>query len=172
VLLETQSDTVPVIHARQNIKWLLTVKHKVVPLHAMRVCDGNGGIAPLILLDGGDWLASHPGQFTARGKNLQYELNRRLGRPQCQSHCFGEEIKCLSPTQLELWGCPSHNLIAAILTVLCLLTYRPDLSYNVDPNTYQTSHLKLYFKQIHVCWSALLCVSCRGTHYPGGRSLC
>ena len=50
----------------------------------MRVCDGSGGIAPLILLDGGEWLASHPSQFTVRGKSLQYALNMRLGGPQCQ----------------------------------------------------------------------------------------
>ena len=108
------------------MKWLLIVKHKVAPVHVMRICDGRGGKAPLILLDGGEWLASHPSQFTARGKSLQYSLNRRLGRPQCQSHCFGEEIKCLSPTQIELCGCPSHNLITAILNVPCLLTYPLD----------------------------------------------
>jgi hypothetical protein len=70
----------------------------------MRVCDWSGGVAPLILLDGGEWLASHPGQFTVPGKSLQYALNSGLGKPQCQSHCFGEEIKCLSATQIELWG--------------------------------------------------------------------
>jgi len=82
-------------------------------------------IAPLSLLDGGEWLAPHHGQFTAWGKSLQYALYRRLGRPQCQSHCFGEEIKCLSPIQIELWVHPSHNLVTAVLTVLCLLTYPP-----------------------------------------------
>jgi hypothetical protein len=53
-------------------------------------------------------------------------LNRRLGGPQCQSHCFGEKIKYLSPTQSERWGRPSLNLVTAILTVLCLLTYPLD----------------------------------------------
>jgi hypothetical protein len=64
---------------------VLIVKHKVATLHAMRVCDGSGGIAPQILLGGSEWLAPHPGQFTARGEGHQYALNRRLGGPQCQS---------------------------------------------------------------------------------------
>jgi hypothetical protein len=100
---------------KEEINWLLIVKHKFAPLHAMRVCNGSGSIAPLILLDEVEWLASRPGQFTAQGKSLQYTLNRRLGRPQCQYNCFGEEIKCLSPTEIELWDCPSHNPVTGIV---------------------------------------------------------
>jgi hypothetical protein len=47
------------------------LKAKAVPIHVMKVCKGNRGIAPLILNLGtgrGEWSTSHLGRF-APGKN-------------------------------------------------------------------------------------------------------
>ena len=43
---------------------MLTVKGKVALLHPMKACDGSGGVASLIPLDGFEWSASHPSHFT------------------------------------------------------------------------------------------------------------
>jgi hypothetical protein len=64
----------------------------------MKACSGSGGTAPLILtsaLDGGEWSTSIPGRFSP-GKELRYQLNRRLAGSQNQDESLGEE-KTLLP---------------------------------------------------------------------------
>jgi hypothetical protein len=41
-------------------------------------------------LDGGEWSSSLPGRFTPP-KEPQYPLGRRLGGPQNQYECYGDE---------------------------------------------------------------------------------
>jgi hypothetical protein len=57
---------------------------------------GSGGIAPLFftsVLDGGEWSASRPSQFTPGGRNHRHPLGRGLGGPQSQiGHCGEEKI--------------------------------------------------------------------------------
>jgi len=63
----------------------------------MKACSGSGGTAPLILtsaLDGGEWSTSRPGRFSP-GKELQYQLYRRLARSQNQEESLGEEKNLL-----------------------------------------------------------------------------
>jgi hypothetical protein len=55
----------------------------------------GGGIAPSFLtsaLDGGEWSASRSCRFTPQEKSPRYPLDRRLGRPQSRSGCYGEKI--------------------------------------------------------------------------------
>jgi len=42
-------------------------------------------------LEEDEWSASHPDCFTPQGKSPWYPLDRRLGGPQSQSRCSGEE---------------------------------------------------------------------------------
>jgi hypothetical protein len=61
---------------------------------------GSGGIAPPFLtsaVDGGEWSASRPGRFIARGRSPRYPLDRRLGGPQGQSGRCGEEKNLAVP---------------------------------------------------------------------------
>jgi hypothetical protein len=64
---------------------------------------GSGGIAPSfisLVLDGGDWSASCPIHFIPWGKNLQYPLDRRLGRSQSW---------CVDTVEKRKTSCPVGN---------------------------------------------------------------
>jgi hypothetical protein len=60
---------------------------------------GSGRIVPCIinLIIGWRWVVSFmPQPLKSPGKSLQYPLNRRLGGPQTQSCCFGEDKNLLA----------------------------------------------------------------------------
>ena len=67
-----------------------SAKIKVVPVHAIKVYRGNGGIAPSFLNFG------HR-RFTPRRKRSQSKLNRRLGAPPPENQIPGH-LEHISPT--------------------------------------------------------------------------
>jgi hypothetical protein len=77
----------------------VSCKSKVVPVpltdhHAMRAYWGSGGIAPRILAIGSRWrwvVSLTPRPLYSQEKSPCYSLDRRLGEPQSQSGCGGEE---------------------------------------------------------------------------------
>ena len=62
------------------------VKSEVVPVDTMKAQRGSRGTAPLILSLGTrcEWTTSRPDRFTP-GKEIRYQLHRRLCGPQGQS---------------------------------------------------------------------------------------
>jgi len=69
------------------------------------------------VLDGGEWLASHPGLYTPSppplGRNMQYPLDRWLSEP--QSQCGnGSEENNLCPYWESKPSCPAHGLVTIL----------------------------------------------------------
>jgi hypothetical protein len=54
-----------------------------------------------LALRGGEWSASCSGRFNPEGKNPPCPLDRKLGGPQIQFECGGEENKSLSAVELR-----------------------------------------------------------------------
>jgi hypothetical protein len=63
----------------------------------MKAYWGSGGIAPCILLDGGEWSASRPGRFKPRERAPATHWVRRLGGSQSRSGRGGEEKNSQPP---------------------------------------------------------------------------
>jgi hypothetical protein len=65
----------------------------------------------------GEWSAACPGSFIPHRKSPRYLLQRKLGGPESQAQCFGEEknILSLAAVKSKFLSCRASSLVFIIL---------------------------------------------------------
>jgi hypothetical protein len=106
----------------KHLPWICI--YRLIKHHAIKMYCVSGGIALRFLnlgSSGGEWSASRLGRFTPGGKNLPYQLDRRLGGPHIRSGSGDKEKKSQHcPLRKSNLGRPARILVSVLTELLKL----------------------------------------------------